>query len=296
MEQSIARSASTHSGRKDKKRDQRDRDDVHEEIQKVESLGGRGKRATPRKTPKAEGRGGAKFERIEQVDAEIARLKQPPRTLLKEDFSHEYPKLSSDGINPHKFRKGHVAPALLKELFGEPYGDGGRQGYGWAGCKDSGVVTRIQYLHPILYQHPLGETPPYLKIRFAEGVALEYEKGKGHVDWCSFGADTNKTQRERYERDVQKLMALRKTLEGDKPLEVHGKEWRSIKVEPGVGGEERRTKLGLVKLGTVVVHSTLGWVRGFVLKVTQKMRAEVDVELKVHFSISIVLVFPMLPF
>jgi hypothetical protein len=54
------------------------------------------------------------------------------------------------------------------------------------------VVKRIQYLHPILYQHPASEIPSYLKIHFVEGITLEYENGKGHVNWCYFGADTNK--------------------------------------------------------------------------------------------------------
>jgi hypothetical protein len=93
----------------------------------------------PRKTQRA----GARFERIEQVDVEIAKFKRPPRPLKVEDFAREYPKLLNDGDNPHRFRKGFVTPALLKELFGVPYRDGGRQGYVWAGYKDVEVVKRI---------------------------------------------------------------------------------------------------------------------------------------------------------
>jgi hypothetical protein len=44
-------------------------------------------------------------------------------------------------------------------------------------------VKRIQYLHPILYQYPPSEIPPYLMIHFVEGMALEY-KEKGHVNFC----------------------------------------------------------------------------------------------------------------
>jgi hypothetical protein len=112
----------------------------------------------------------------------------------------------------------------------------GCQRYAWVGYKVAEVVKRIQYLHPILYQHPPSEIPPYVKIHFAEGLALEYEKGKGHVNWCAFGADTNKRQINQYERDVQKLMVLRKTIDAEKSLEVHGREWRAIKVELRVGG------------------------------------------------------------
>lgn len=229
MEGSVGRrSGSTHSGRKARGSTG---DSQCEEIDNSDDGAVHRRRPTPKKTPKP------RIERIDQVDAEIARLRQPPRALTREDFQREYPTLASDGDNPHRFRKGRVSPGLLKEMFGEPYGDGGRQGYGWAGCKDAGVVKRIQYLHPILYQHPPSEIPPYLKIHFAEGVAVEFDEGKGKVDWCAFGADTNKRQVNRYEQSVQKLLALRKTLEGDKPLEVRGREWAKIKVEPGVRGE-----------------------------------------------------------
>ena len=93
-------------------------------------------------------------------------------------------------------------------------------------------MKKIQYLHPILYQHLPSEVPPYVKIHFVEGIALEYEKEKGHVNWCAFGADTNKRQINRYERDVQKLMALWKTINTKKLLKVHGREWHAIRVEP----------------------------------------------------------------
>jgi hypothetical protein len=104
-----------------------------------------------------------------------------------------------------------------------------------------------------------------VKIHFAEGIELEYEKEKRHVNWCAFGADTNKRQINRHERAVQKLMALRKTIDAEKPLEVRRREWPTIKVEPRVGGaremtqsasltrerleEERRTKSRLGETG-----------------------------------------------
>jgi hypothetical protein len=91
------------------------------------------------------------------VDAEIARSKRPQQPLKAEDFAREYPKLPNNGDNPHRFWKDFVTLTLLKELFGVPYGDGGRQGYAWVGCKDAEVVKRIQYLHFILYQHPPSE-------------------------------------------------------------------------------------------------------------------------------------------
>ena len=235
MEGSVGlRSGSTYSGRKG--RGSSGNSQV-EEIDNSHDKSVIRRRPVPKKTPKP------MIKRIDKVDLEIARLKQPPRALTREDFQREYPTLASDGDNPHRFQKERVSPTLLKELFGEPYGDGGRQGYGWAGCKDEWVVKRIQYLHPILYQHPPSEIPPYLKIHFAEGVAVEFDDGKGKVDWCAFGAD--KRQVNRYEESVQKLLTLRKTLEGDKPLEVWGREWAKIKLEPGVHGESPTWSFGV---------------------------------------------------
>jgi hypothetical protein len=126
-----------------------------------------------------------------------------------------------------------VPSELLKRLFGNRYGDNGCGGYGWQNCTVEDVVARIKYLHPILYQHGDDELPTHVKIRFAEGITREYEEGEGFVDRCAFGAEVNKRQRNRYVRDRKKLEALRNTLAGAKAVDVQGKEWRSIKVEPG---------------------------------------------------------------
>ena len=102
------------------------------------------------------------------------------------------------------------------------------------------VVDRVKYLHPILYQHGEDETPNLVTIHFAEGVALEYKEGSGKVNWCAFGEETNKCQRSRHTLDRHKLEELKKamaasaTAEGKKKVDVQGKEWRGLKVEPGV--------------------------------------------------------------
>ena len=82
----------------------------------------------------------------------------------------------------------------------------------------------------------MSEIPPYLKIHFAEGIAVEFNEGKGKVDWCAFGAETNKKKVNRYDQALRKLHAPRKTLEGDKPVQKRGREWQKIKVEPGEAG------------------------------------------------------------
>lgn len=170
---------------------------------------------------------------MEDVDAEIARLKAPPRTLTREDFQREY-SLPHEGDNPHRFCKGTVPAEVLKKLFGARYGDSGRAGFCWLNCKIPEVLARVKFLHPILYQHGLGEIPNNVKVKFAEGITFEHEEGPGFVDWCAFGAETNERQRTRYKQDLAKLLALRKTFEGKKAVDVRGKEWRSIKLEPGV--------------------------------------------------------------
>ena len=89
----------------------------------------------------------------------------------------------------------------------------------------------MKYLHPILYQHSLGEIPNNVKVKFAEGVTFEYEEGSRFVDWCAFGADSNERQRSMYNQDLAKLLALRKTFEAKGKVDVRSKEWRAIKVE-----------------------------------------------------------------
>ena len=126
-----------------------------------------------------------------------------------------------------------MRPDALKNLFEVCYGDCGQAGFGWQNCKVPDVVARVKYLHPILYQHPLGEIPNNVKVKFAEEVTFEYEEGSRFVDWCAFGVDTNECQRRRYNQDLAKLLALRKTFEAKGKVDVRGKEWRAIKVEPG---------------------------------------------------------------
>jgi hypothetical protein len=149
-------------------------------------------------------------------------------------FCTRAPKAAEGWRQPSSISEGFCVSLFIEGAVWRSLWRWGAPGVAWARCKDPGVVKTIQYLHPILYQHPVSEIPPYFKIHFAKGIALEYKKEKGHVNWCSFGADTNKRQINCYERDVQKLRALRKTIQGEKPVEVRGREWRSIKVEPRV--------------------------------------------------------------
>ena len=171
-----------------------------------------------RSTTKAKGKGKDRslkvFRCVEDVEDEIARLKKPPRQLKKSPqqlkksprqlkksgrgfktiFKTEFG-LQDEGDNPHHFRKNTVSAEILRKLFGKPYGKSGRAGYAWGDCSVQEVVDRVKYLHPILYQHGEDETPNLVTIRFAEGVALEYEVGSGKVNWCAFGEETNKRQR-----------------------------------------------------------------------------------------------------
>ena len=151
-----------------------------EEVRKQEAVP-----AAPRKKG---GRSERKFTSVEDVDAEIARLKAPPRVLTREDFQLEY-KLPHEGDNPHRFRKNTVRPEALQRLFGARYGVAGRAGFCWLNCKVPEVLARVRFLHPILYQHGPNEIPNNVKVKFAEGVTFEYEEGAGFVDWCAFGAD-----------------------------------------------------------------------------------------------------------
>ena len=142
--------------------------------------------------------------------------------------------LSHEGNNPHRFSKNIVRLEALKNLFGACYGDLAWASFCWLNCKVPEVVARIKFLHPILYQHGPGEISNNVKVKFAEGVIFEYEKGVGFVDWCAFGVDTNEWQHTCYYQDLAKLEALRKSFEGNGNVNVREKDWRSIKVELGM--------------------------------------------------------------
>lgn len=236
------KSTSTHSARKEGRDSTASKERGKPEFQSsrkargVSSTGG-----VQLEKEKRKARSEKKFETVKDVDDEIARLKPPPRTLLWTNFRDEYG-LQVEGANPHRFKKGEVPEKLLSELFGKAQGDQGRGGYKWQDCQVPEVVGRIEFLHPILYQHGDDDMPGLITIKFAEGVAEEYEKGDGHVNWCLFGQETNKRQRNRFKQDLEKLEALKKTFLQKQPLDVRGKEWRAIKVEPGL--QEDRTKGG----------------------------------------------------
>ena len=155
------------------------------------------KRTTAKTKGKGKDRSLKVFRCVEDVEDEIARLKKPPRQLKKHDFKTEFG-LQDKGDNSHHFCKNTVSVETLRKLFGKPYGESGRAGYAWGDCSVQEVVDRVKYLHPILYKHREDETPNLITIRFAEGVALEYKEGRGKVNWCAFGKETNKRQRSRH--------------------------------------------------------------------------------------------------
>lgn len=112
------------------------------------------------------------------VHGALARLKEPPPVLHIEDFKNTF-QIEGTGQNPHRFKKGEVPEELVSSLFGRRCGKGGRAGYKWQDCTDKGVVARVRFLHPIVYQHDKDTMPSFLKIKFAQGIALEHGEGKG---------------------------------------------------------------------------------------------------------------------
>jgi len=85
-------------------------------------------------------------------------------------------------MNPYHYRKGSFPTKLVRKFFGEPVGEGGWNGFSWQQCEHVDLRERIKELHPILYQHSASEVPKLLKVHFAEGVAMEYEKGEKEVN------------------------------------------------------------------------------------------------------------------
>lgn len=101
----------------------------------------------------------------------------------------------------------------------------------------------MKYLHPIVYQHDKDQMPSFLKIKFAQGIALEYAEGVGMVNWAAYGQETNHTQRQRWDTQRAKLLFCKQ-----KGLEVTRDALKKVKLEKGAavgfgrGGSSRRVR------------------------------------------------------
>lgn len=179
---------------------------------------------------------------IYDIDGALARLKEPPPVLHIDDFKNTF-SIEGTGQNPHRFKKGEVSEELVVGLFGRRCGKGGRAGYKWQDCTDKGVLARVKYLHPIVYQHDKDTMPSFIKIKFAQGIALEHVSGRGKVNWAAYGQETNHTQRQRWDTQRAKLLLCKQ-----KGVEVTRDAFKKVKLEKGVaagharGGSSRRVR------------------------------------------------------
>lgn len=177
------------------------------------------------------------------IDGAISKLKEPPSALHIEDFVNAFG-LEGTGINPHRFKKGEVPDEIVTELFGRRCGKGGRAGYKWQDCTDKAVLARVKHLHPIVYQHDQDTMPSFLKIKFAQGIALEHVNGRGTVNWAAYGQETNHTQRVRWDTHRAKLMLCKQ-----KGVDVKKDAFKKVKLEKGYspvylkGGSSRRVSV-----------------------------------------------------
>jgi hypothetical protein len=178
-------------------------------------------------------------------------LKEMPPVLTREDFITVY-KLEGDGTNPHRIKKDEVKEDSVSDLFGRRCGKQGRAGYRWADCKNPRVLGRVKHLHPILYQHAHDAMPPFLKIKFAQGIAME-ENGK-KVDWAGFGQETNQTQCSRIEGLRKKLVHCKNA-----GLEVSKDSWKKVKVEKGKASDSRMVNSDLVMVCLGSCYIRLGF-------------------------------------
>jgi len=164
------------------------------------------------------------LELYAEYDDLLAALKLPPRKLSWQDFAKEYG-LCSDGLNPHRWKKDQIVPEKkMEELFGKALGPNGRHGYHWADCKHQKIIDQINFIHPIVYQHPKSKIPKLIANQFAWGIAYEHYEKKP-VSWAMFGQETNKTQQRTYLSDVVKINWCKQ--EG---IKVTSKSWRKITV------------------------------------------------------------------
>lgn len=151
------------------------------------------------------------------VESELKKCRPPPSKLLVADWVKEYG-LVGTGKNPKSWYKGYKKDEEMIPIFGKRYGDRGRAGYKWQDCPHKEMLARALELHPIIYMHDKDHMPPYLKVRFAEGIVHEHQNGVGSVNWAAYAQQVNKTQRTRRtdkrkrleickERGVEKIAA-----------------------------------------------------------------------------------------
>lgn len=175
------------------------------------------------------------------VDGALEKLREPPAVLHIEDFVNTF-ELEGTGQNPHRFKKGEIPEEMVTQLFGRRCGKGGRAGYKWQDCTDKVVLARVKHLHPIVYQHDRESMPSFLKIKFAQGIALEHAMGRGKVNWAAYGQETNHTQRQRWDTQRAKLMLCK--LKG---VEVTKDAFKKVKLEKGfTPGNHRGGSFGRV--------------------------------------------------
>lgn len=185
------------------------------------------------------------------VDGALEKLKEPPPVLHIEDFVNTYG-LEGTGQNPHRLKKGEVPEEAVTELFGRRCGKGGRAGYKWQDCTNKEVLARVKHLHPIVYQHDRDIMPSFLKIKFAQGIALEHLNGRGKVNWAAYGQETNNTQRQRWDTQRARLMICKM-----KGVEVTKNAFKKVKLERGfapgnlMGGSPRRVSTLFKSLSSV---------------------------------------------
>jgi hypothetical protein len=141
------------------------------------------------------------------VEEELEKLANPPPLMFESDFTQKYG-FVDDEANPCKLTKWKgeaFDDSKCVNLFGEPIGKDGRNGYPWKSVKPRRIRKRIQELCVALYQRDA--LPHLLPHKMARGIVLE-EEGK-LVNWAAYGATTNLSQRLQHARNVLRLQKVK---------------------------------------------------------------------------------------
>ena len=141
------------------------------------------------------------YTKQELVERKLAAMKKPPP--LRDVAFFVSAGLSDSGINPHRMKCGReVSKAQLEALFGK---EATRSNYRYTDCRDIRVREKVERIWPLCYGRKGMEGVKLLSLEFAMGIVADELKKK--VDWAAFAEETNRTQRSKFTKRLNKLVA-----------------------------------------------------------------------------------------
>lgn len=136
----------------------------------------------------------------DEVERKLESLKKPPPKRDVDFFVGAG--LSDKGFNPHRLKCGReVSKAALEAVFGR---EAARSNYRYTDARDERIRERVEKIWPLCYGRADMDGVKLISLEFAMGIV--YESTKKSVDWARFAEETNRTQRSKYQKRVNKIL------------------------------------------------------------------------------------------